>query len=73
MSVSLLFFSPHSWQTSDFTLNENVRGHPTRFELLGEKESLMFEAEVEAEKTVWTRDIWDLLFSTYWAFLMPYV
>ena len=50
-------------QTSDFTLYENIPGHPTRFELRRKKEVLVFQAETEEEKTSWTQDVWDLYFS----------
>jgi hypothetical protein len=52
-----------AYKTSDFTLYENIPGHPTRFELRRKKEVLVFQAETEEEKTSWTQDVWDLYFS----------
>lgn len=59
MHVYTLF----SLQTSDFTLYENIPGHPTRFELRKKRESLIFQAETDEEKSCWTQDVWDLYFS----------
>ena len=52
-----------SLQTSDYTLYENIPGHPTRFELRKKRDSLMFQAETDEEKSCWTQDVWDLYFS----------
>lgn len=61
--LSYMFMLLSHIQTSDFTLYENVPGHPTRFELRRKKESLIFQAETVQEKTHWTQDVWDLYFS----------
>lgn len=56
-SLSLLL------QTNEFSLRENIDGHPTRFELRRKKEVLVFQADTVEDKNIWVQDIWDLFFS----------
>ena len=63
INYSFGFFFPSLPQTNEFSLRENIEGHPTRFELKRKKEILVFQADTEEDKNIWVSDIWDLFFS----------